>query len=148
MQAPDLLLSILVADTGGTLEVLRGELPARWALTAAGTLEQAKSLLREDTPLVVCDCHFDDGRMYDLLRYLKSRPQLQSVPFLAVRAREGELDDAMYESIKIAVDALGGDGFVDLFRWRVRYGEAEAARRLARRAQALALGTPGQQDSG
>ena len=119
---------IVVADQGEAMQVLRRSLPPHLGLAAAATLEQAKRLVEPDTPLVLCDPHFDDGRMYDLLRWLKGRQDLQRVRFMAVRVREGELDDTLYESVKIATEALGADGFVDLFRWQVRYGPDTAAR--------------------
>jgi hypothetical protein len=78
---------------------------------------------------------------------MKARPGLNAIPFLTIRAQEGELEDAMYESVKIATSALGGNGFVDLFRWQRLYGPARAARQFAERVAALALGTPGEHHS-
>jgi hypothetical protein len=94
--------------------------------------------------LVVCGCHFDEGRMYDLLRHMKATPELARVPFMAVRCVEGDmaLDDALFESVKIAVRALGGNAFVDLLRWQRRHGEAEAAHRLTQLVQDLAQNPP------
>lgn len=132
---------IVVADTGDAFALLRDSLGAGLQLANATTLAQARKLIDADTPLVLCDCHFDDGRMYDLLRYLKATPVLAAVPFLAIRVQEGELDDAMYESVKIATHALGGDGFVDLFRWRMKYGEQAASRKLAEKLSQLATGS-------
>lgn len=133
---------IVVADGGDAVEVLRDSLPPGFALVPVGTLAQARQAIGPDTPLVLCDPHFDDGRMYDLLRWIKGQPGLNGVRFLAMRVREGELDDTMYESVKIATEALGADGFVDLFRWQVKYGPQAAARRLADRVRAIALGVP------
>lgn len=133
--------SIVLATQGEAVKVLQGSL-AGLSLATATTFEQARRLLDAHTPLVLCDCHFDDGRMYDLLRWMKASPSLATVPFLAVRLRQGELDDAMYESVKIATRALGADGFVDLHRWQLRHGKAEAAQRLVRCIQALAAGEP------
>jgi hypothetical protein len=128
-----------VADRGDALAMLRAGV-ANLPLAAAATLDDAKRLVTEHTPLVLCDCHFDDGRMYDLLRWMKAGARLAGVPFLAIRVRQGELDDAMYESVKIATRALGADGFVDLYRWQQRYGNAPAAQRLMERITQLALG--------
>lgn len=139
---------IVVADDTGTFGALEKLLGGRFAMAAAGTLERAKVLVTADTPLVVCGCHFDEGRMYELLRYLKARPPLSSIPFLAIRTTEGELDEAMYESVKIATGALGGNGFVDLFRWERLYGIEGAARQFADRVAALVLGSPGERDTG
>jgi hypothetical protein len=138
-------MPIVVADSGPGVELVRGTLAGSpFTLLAAETLTQAKSALSADTPLVLCGCHFDDGRLYDLLRYMKARPALNSIPFLTVRAHAGELDDAMYESVKIATSALGGNGFIDLFRWQRLYGKAEAARQFAEHVGALARRNSGE----
>ena len=131
---------ILVADTPEAFALLRDSLDGAFALEAADRLERAKQTVTPHTPLVVCGCHFDEGRMYDLLRFMKSRPDLAGVPFLAVRVLEGQLEDALYESVKIATQALGANGFVDLYRWKLRFGEVQARQRLARCVQELAAG--------
>src|SRR5206468_896761 len=110
--------------------VLSATLAGEGSLVAAASLRQAKRILADDTALVICGCHFDEGRMYDLLRWMRSQPSLRSTPFLSIRVHEGGLDDALYESVKIATHALGGNGFVDLYRWQRKYGEDQAARRL------------------
>jgi hypothetical protein len=132
-----------VADTPEAFALLRESLQGAFSLQHAATLDDAKRLLGADTPLLVCGCHFDEGRMYDLLRHLKAQPGLAAVPFLALRALEGKLEDALYESVKIATHALGGNGFVDLFRWKLRYGEVEARHRLTRCVEELARGGSG-----
>lgn len=128
---------ILLADTPEGVEAFRAALATSFDLVAVGTFERAKTALETPPALVVCGCHFDEGRMYDLLRYLKASPGLQRVPFMAVRAMQGELEDALYESVKIAVRALGGNAFVDLLRWQRRWGEAEASHRLTHLVQTL-----------
>lgn len=129
---------IVVADTLEAFGLLKQSVASSYALEHAASVREAATLVTPETPLVICGCHFDEGRMYELLRHLKARPELQGVPFMAIRAVEGELDDTLYESVKIAIRALGGDSFVDLFRWQRRYGEAEAAHRLTQRIEALA----------
>ncbi|QJW84278.1 hypothetical protein HK414_11985 [Ramlibacter terrae] len=119
-----------VADDLAALEALRRALMAPFDLQPATTVQDAQRKLDETPDVVVCGCHFDDGGMYDLLRFMKATPRLAGIPFVAVRCLEGELDDTLYESVKIAVRALGGDAFVDLLRWQRKYGEAEAAHRL------------------
>ena len=137
---PEAIPPIVVADEDAAMRLLRQHLPAGFHLAQASTLDGAKALVQAETPLVLCGCHFDDGRMYDLLRWMRASPPLKHVPFLALRLHEGQLDDAMYESLKIAVDAVGGDGFVDLYRWQLRYGHKAAGERLSRRVDALLRG--------
>jgi hypothetical protein len=134
---------IVVADTAEAFALLRASLQGAWGLRHAADLSSARNLVDTDTPLVICGCHFDEGRLYDLLRHLKSRPETAAVPFLALRALEGKLEDALYESVKIATHALGGNGFIDLYRWKSRYGEVEARHRLTRAVEELASGAAG-----
>lgn len=135
---------ILVADNADGFEAFRAALAGSYRLAWASTLDEARDALQQEIPaLVVCGCHFDEGRMYDLLRHLKASEAHERVPFLAVRCVEGELlDDALYESVKIAVRALGGNAFVDLLRWERRWGPAEAAHRLTHLVDTLAHAAP------
>jgi hypothetical protein len=130
---------IVIADTPEGVAAFRRALTTTLALACATTVEEVRPLLQAPVALVVCGCHFDEGRMYDLLRQLKANAALASVPFIAVRCVEGDmaLDDALYESVKIAVRALGGNAFVDLVRWQRKYGEVEAAQRLTRLVETL-----------
>lgn len=129
---------IVVADSAAGVERVRGALAGiPLGLVGVHTLPEAREAVAPETPLVICGCHFDDGRMYELLRHLKAQPALEDVPFLSVRALAGELDDALYESVKIATHVLGASGFVDLFRWGRLAGEAEADRQFADRVAKL-----------
>jgi hypothetical protein len=143
-QAPDPTPPpIVVADTAEAFALLRDSLEGAYTLRNAPDLAAARKAIDADTPLVICGCHFDEGRLYDLLRQLKSDPATAGVPFLALRALEGKLEDALYESVKIATHALGGNGFIDLYRWNARYGEIEARHRLTRAVEDLASGSAG-----
>lgn len=121
---------LLVADDVAAIEAFRRALTTPFALLPCTTVQEAQGALEESPSVVICGCHFDEGGMYDLLRFMKATPRFASLPFVAVRCLEGELDDTLYESVKIAVRALGGDAFVDLRRWQRKHGEAEAAHRL------------------
>ena len=133
---------ILAADEPEGIAVLQQALATTLELKVVYTLDAARAALAEPPPLVICGCQFDEGRMYDLLRHLKAQAPLQRVPFMAVRCLQGELEDAIYESVKIAVRALGGNAFVDLLRWQRRWGPAEASHRLTHLVQTLAGAPP------
>lgn len=122
---------VLVADTAASVALLRATLPPAIDLVGVGDMKAARLALQPPPALVICGCHFEEGGMYDLLRLMKATPELEAVPFVAIRCVAGELEDALYESVKIAVRALGGNAFVDFLRWQRRYGEAEAAHRLS-----------------
>ena len=128
---------ILVADSPESCAVFRAALASSFELEAVATFERARTALSKPPALVVCGCHFDEGRMYDLLRHMKATPGLDRIPFMAVRCMQGELEDTLYESVKIAVRALGGNAFVDLLRWQRRWGAPEASHRLTHLVQTL-----------
>jgi CheY-like chemotaxis protein len=134
---------ILVADEPAAFTAFRDALTSSYVLLHAATLDQALAALSDPPALVVCGCHFDEGRMYDLLRHLRADPQLRDLPFLGVRCTPDKLlDGALYESVKIAVRALGGNAFVDLLRWQKRWGAPEAAHRMTHLVETLIKGSP------
>ena len=130
---------ILVADHADAFDVFRQVLARPHDLEHVASFEDAVRALRVPPALLVCGCHFDEGRMFDLLRALKKDPACRGVPFLAVRCARGNtsLDDTLYESVKIAVDALGGQGFADVLWWQQQFGHAEASLRLGAVVDAL-----------
>lgn len=136
------LAQVLVADDRESIEAFRRALTSPFHVVRATSFEEALAALADPPDVVVCGCHFDEGRMYDLLRHMKATRNLARIPFLAVRVMEGELDDPLYESVKIAVRALGGNAFVDLLRWRRKYGDAEATERITRLLESLARQPP------
>jgi len=135
--SPSPAAPIVVADTSEAFQALQAPLARVFALAHAATCEQARALVQPMTPLVLCGVHFDEGRLYDLLRSLKATPTLAQVPFVVTRIGPGELDEGIYDSVKVATSALGGNGFIDFFRWQAQYGPAGAARRLLERVRAL-----------
>jgi len=49
---------------------------------------RAEQFLREDTfDLIICTIVFDESKMFDLLRLVKSQTGWQQIPFVSVRAR-------------------------------------------------------------
>lgn len=129
---------VLVADSPAAIEAFRRALATPLDLVTVTTMAQAWQALQDPPAVVVCGCHFDEDRMYDVLRSMKAAPALAQVPFVAIRILEGELEDTLYESVKIAVRALGGNAFVDYPRWCRKHGEAEASHRLTALVQRLA----------
>jgi len=133
---------VLVADNVEAIAAFRRALTSPFEVVPATRLAEAQAALLDPPSVVVCGCHFDEGHMYDLLRHMKATRHLKGIPFVAVRVMEGELDDPLYESVKIAVRALGGNAFVDLLRWQRKHGLAEANHRLTRLLETLAQQAP------
>lgn len=87
-------------------------------------------MLEQPFDLIVCGLHFDDSRMFDLLRHAKSNPRTRSIPFVVVKASDGELSPTLQQGIEIACAALGADCFVELTTWEKHGGNAVAQQRL------------------
>ncbi|MDB5771462.1 MAG: hypothetical protein JWM42_1836 [Burkholderia sp.] len=107
-------------------------------LIMSDSVEHALSQLEQGIDLIACDTHFDDCRMFDLLRLSKANPATRSVPFLCLRVVEGALDQTLYQSVDIASNALGAAAFIDLFDLKQKCGEAQAHQRLNRLMAQLA----------
>lgn len=121
---------ILLGITPDSIPVLSPVLSTRFELLICTSLDEARSGLVDEIDLLACDAHFDDCRMFDLLRLSKADPVTRPIPFLCMRIIEGELDQALYQSAVIASHALGAAGFVDLFRLKQKYGAEEAHEKL------------------
>ena len=105
---------VLAAATPEMDEKLRECLPGH-ELTFVRTMEEAIRHLRHGWfQLVVIGLHFDESRMFELLRYVRGQPMYKDVPVVCVQGIEFLLSDAVLKNIDVAVKALGGTAFVDL----------------------------------
>lgn len=105
-------------------------------------MHSAKSCITSGTEIIICGTQFDDGAMFDLLRYTKAIPHLRPIPFLCVRIAGGRLEEALFESVAMSSMALGAAGFIDLFRWRREFGPEETDRKFRQLIDRLAAGAP------
>jgi CheY-like chemotaxis protein len=118
---PRVLLADVKEDFSSIAQILEPDA----TVVRASTLDEALGAVTTGVDLVLCGIHFDDSRMFDLLRYVKADPTMRGVPFLCFRDRASELAPTLFESLDIACRALGGVGFVDLIGLRRRVGEAQ-----------------------
>lgn len=128
MTALPMKKSILVAD--GDADSRLQSILHGCELSFARTLEEAAhAALGRSFDLIIIDMHFDDSRMFDLLRYLRSEERLSGTPVICVRLHRFEWTNIASEGLEIAVKALGGQAFIDL----AKFGTDEDADRQVRR---------------
>lgn len=113
---------VLAADVGAGVATLRAVLRGMASIECVGNMNEAIDLLDPPPDLIVCGIHFDDSRMFDLLRLVKADPKSRSIPFFCFRDLESELAPAILESLDISSRALGAAGFVDLYALKQRFG--------------------------
>ena len=121
---------VLAAFPPFALERLEKMLAGRVELLPATAMQPAMQTLERDLKisLVICGVHFDGSRMYDLLRYVRTRhPRL---PFLCCRILNSELPQISGESITLAAQSLGAAGYADLPALEGQFGEEEAEARF------------------
>lgn len=120
-----------MADLPSGIATLRNVLGERATFIHADTIDAALKSSKSAN-MIVCVIHFDDSRMFDLLRLVKADSQSRSIPFLCYRDLGNELPATLFESLEIACKALGAAGFVDVHRLKQEFGVHRADQEFAR----------------
>ncbi len=89
---------------------------SNFEVTCSTSISHAQGALSEAQDLIVAATCVDESRMFDLLRYCKATPALQSIPFVAVRIGGLGMDEMTHQAIQIATKALGAEEYIDLQR--------------------------------
>jgi len=114
--------SILVADHS---DARLSALLSSHDLSFVGTMDEAKSLLTgRNFDLILIGVHFDESRMFDLLRHVRGQERHRATPVVCVLTADFARHAIAAEGLEIAVKALGGTAYVDL----KTSGDSEARR--------------------
>jgi DNA-binding NtrC family response regulator len=105
---------ILVADTPEgdrrLLQILSG-----YGLTFVRTMGEAQRALEADGfSLVLVGVHFDDSRMFDLLRYVQASGERPGCAVICMRSQHFVSSAITIEGLEIATRTLGCTLFLDL----------------------------------
>ena len=115
--------TVLVADTG---DARLSAVLAGYILTFVRTLDEAKvSLSGHSFDLIVISVHFDESRMFDLLRYVRWQERHRATPVVCILTVDFTRHAIATEGLEIAVKALGGTSYLDLKS--IANGEARRA---------------------
>jgi CheY-like chemotaxis protein len=114
--------SILVADHS---DARLSALLSGHDLSFVHTLDEARrTLTGRNFDLIVIGVHFDESRMFDLLRHVRWQERHRATPVVCVLTADFARHAIAAEGLEIAVKALGGTAYVDL----KTSGDAEARR--------------------
>lgn len=107
-------MKVLVADTpAGDRRI--SEILAGYELEFARTLGAAQRAVdRERFALVLVGVHFDESRMFDLLRYLQARGRPTGCAVICMRTHQFASTSITIEGLEIAARTLGCNLFLDL----------------------------------
>ena len=105
---------VLVADTAEGDRRITAIL-AGYELEFVRTLDEARRELKDDGfSLVLIGVHFDDSRMFDLLRYMQATPEKAGRCVVCMRSQRFVSTAITIEGLEIAARTLGCALFLDL----------------------------------
>ena len=121
---------VLVAARPIAFALVRAALGEDVEIVDAHTMDDAVKQLKRPEPirLVICTVYFDDSRMFDLLRWARSK--YAHIPFVCARIFPKDITRISIEAVSIAAESLGAAGFIDVPALAAEHGDAEATQRL------------------
>jgi hypothetical protein len=107
-----------------------------YQVTFVKTLADAKSELKANRfNLIIIGTHFDDSKVFDLLRYVKENVNCTGVPVICFRGvKFGHAEDkSLVRIIEMACKEMGADWFFDLVGFENKRAEEDALRKVLNR---------------
>ena len=108
------MVKVLVAIRPEDADVMRHVFGDEFEVINCITLAEAQAALSAELAMIACGVHFDDGRMFDLLKQVKADPQLCAIPFWGILRDEGLLSTAITRGIRTAMKSMGASGLFNL----------------------------------
>ena len=124
------MIKVLVAIRPEDADLMRRVFGEEFEVISCITLAEAQAALSTDLAMIACGVHFDDGRMFDLLKQVKADPQLAAIPFWGILRDEGLLSRAITRGIRTAMKSMGANGLFNLSQVDTGNDEEAAYREL------------------
>ncbi|WP_420476950.1 hypothetical protein [Noviherbaspirillum sp. ST9] len=115
---PQLLLAVRPEDVAMSKGILGEEFNAVFCHSYA----EACAQLKNDVRLVTCGVHFDNGRVFDLLRFVRENPRTANLPFFILLGAGSRYSPAIVQGIRAAAKLLKVTAFTDLTRFSDKLG--------------------------
>jgi CheY-like chemotaxis protein len=101
---------VAVGDAGRLERILGGH-----ELTVAASVDQAKDELQaHEFAMVILGVHFDESRMFELLRLVRTYKANELTPVVCMLTTESRLSDVALEGIDHAAKAMLANAFLNL----------------------------------
>lgn len=123
-------LRVLAAVSRGARPLLSKALGNDFVLIYCDSIAMAKTALNDAIDVIITGVNFDDGQMFGLLRLCKSSAHAKKIAFVCIKCLEDEMEGTANEAFDIASRSLGGDGFIDLYRWTTQFGADQSFEEL------------------
>lgn len=104
---------LAVEDAGRLKRILAGH-----ELTVTASVDEAKAeLQKREFALIVLGVHFDESRMFELLRLVRTYKTNQLTPVVCMLTTASRLSDVAIEGLDHAVKAMLANAFLNLHRF-------------------------------
>jgi hypothetical protein len=115
---PRLLIAVRPEDVALSREILGDEFDAVFC----HSYEEACAHLDAGIRLVSCGVHFDNGKVFDLLRHVRENPETANLPFFIMLGAGSRYSPAIVQGIRAAAKLLKATAFTDLTRFADKVG--------------------------
>ncbi|HYC42002.1 MAG TPA: hypothetical protein VEB70_03315 [Noviherbaspirillum sp.] len=116
---PKLLIAVRPEDVIFSKGILGEEFNAVFC----HSYEEACGKLDGSVRLVTCGVHFDNGKVFDLLRFVREQPQTANLPFFILLGADSRYSPAIVQGIRAAAKLLKVTAFTDLTRFADKLGD-------------------------
>lgn len=124
------MVKVLVAIRPEDEDVIHEVFSDEFEVVRCVTLAEAEAALSAEVAMIACGVHFDDGRMFDLLKMVKADPLLCAIPFWGILRDDGLLSTAITRGIRTAMKSMGANGLFNLSQLDTRGNAGTAYREL------------------
>jgi len=138
---PKLLIAVRPEDMALSKIILGNE----FNVVFCHTYEEACRALDGSVQMVTCGVHFDNGKVFDLLRYVRATPEFETLPFFILLGAGSRYSHAIVQGIRAAAELLKVTAFTDLTRFAEKFGKDasfDALRKGIREAIAASTAYP------
>lgn len=123
---PKLLIAVRPEDVALSKGILGDEFSPVFCHSYA----EACAQLDDDVRLVTCGVHFDNGRVFDLLRFVRQHPHTTDLPFFILLGAGSRYSPAIVQGIRAAAKLLKVTDFTDLTRFSDKLGASASIEAL------------------
>jgi CheY-like chemotaxis protein len=120
---------VLVADAPDGAQLISNALRGAAGVMPVSTGDEAIDRARE-ADLLALSIHFNNSRIFDVIRMTKSDPKTRYIPLLCFRSQERDIPLRVLEALNLAQSLFGHIDFLDVAAVRRLQGEDEALRIL------------------
>lgn len=120
---------VLVADAPSGAELVAQALRGAAGVVTVSSGDEAINRIRE-AHLLALGVHFNNSRIFDVIRMTKSNPVTRDTPLLCFRAHDQDIPLKVLEALDLAQSIFGHIEFLDIAAARRTHGEDEALRLL------------------